>query len=84
MDDSKIDELRLIHGDLAMYLEKQHEAMSNGILAIAAIRGALASDHGLQKAYKASLRELSEDETFQANQDHENTLQNLLKRLSEW
>jgi hypothetical protein len=84
MDDAKMEELRLIHRDLATYLKRQHEATNNSILAVAAIRGALASNPDLQKAYKASLRDLTKDGTFQANQDHENTLQNLLKRLAEW
>ena len=40
MDDSKLEELRLIHRELVAYLKKQHETMSNSILAISAIRGA--------------------------------------------
>jgi hypothetical protein len=84
MDDSKISELRLIHKELATYLEKQHETMSNSILAVSAIRGALASDPALQKAYKASLRDLKEGGTFRENQDDENKFQNLLKKLAEW
>ena len=31
MDDSKLSELRLIHKDLATYLNNQHEVMSNSV-----------------------------------------------------
>jgi len=31
MDDSKLSELRLIHKDLATYLNNQHEVMSNSL-----------------------------------------------------
>ena len=84
MEDSKLNELRLIHKDLATYLKNQHEVMSNSILAISAIRTALESNPDLQKAYWASHRALSEDGTFQASQDYENTRQRLLKRLADW
>jgi hypothetical protein len=84
MDDSKLEELRLIHRELVAYLKKQHETMSNSILAISAIRGALESNPDLRKAYSASHRALTEDGTFHPTPDYENTLQKLLERLAEW
>ena len=84
MDDSKITELRHIHRNLAKYLKKQHKANSNCLLAVAAIREALKIHPDLQKAYRASLRDLSEGGTALANQDSTNTLETLLKSLAEW
>jgi hypothetical protein len=84
MDDSKIADLRQIHRNLAKYLKKQHKANSNCLLAVAAIREALKSHPELQKAYKASLRDLSEGGTALADQDSTNTLETLLKSLTGW
>jgi hypothetical protein len=84
MDDSKLEELRLIHRDLAKYLKKQHEAVSNGLLTMAALRMTLDSDPVFRKSYKTNLRALLEDGTFQASPTSENTLQTLLKRLADW
>lgn len=84
MDDAKLAELRLIHKDLAAYLKEQHEAMSNSILAVAAIRGALANNPTLQKSYRASLQDLTNDGTTQPALIFEQVLLRLLKRLEEW
>lgn len=85
MDDSKIKELQALHRDLAAYLKIQDEAISNGLLAVAAIRTALESNPDLQKAYKASLRDLSEGGTFQVGPNSSTVvLERLLKRLAEW
>ena len=84
MDDSKIKELRLIHKDLAAYLKKQHEAMSNCLLTAAALRKSLDSDPTLRKLYKTNRRALLTDETFQAGLSPSTSLERLLKKLAEW
>jgi hypothetical protein len=84
MDDSKLSELRLIHQDLAKYLKDQHEAMSNSILAVAAIREVLRQNPALQKSYEESLRDLKADGTIQPTPALEQTLLSLLERLAEW
>ena len=83
MDAPKINELRILHRDLAAYLEKQHEVLNNCIVAVAAIRGALATDPALQEAYKASLEEVKVG-IFLVDQGYENTHQTILKKLKDW
>jgi len=83
MDDAKVKELRLLHRELASYLKNQHKITNNCILAVAAIRGGLASDSALQKAYKASLAQVKAG-SFLVDQGYENTHQTLLKKLKEW
>jgi hypothetical protein len=84
MDDSKIVELRTILKNLAVYLKDQHEATKNSILAVAAIRGAVASNPPLQKSYEASLRDLKDAGTIQPSPALEQTLLTLLRKLDEW
>jgi ABC-type Zn uptake system ZnuABC Zn-binding protein ZnuA len=57
--------------------------LNNCIIAVAAIRGALASDPALQKSYKASLREVKAG-TFLVDQGYEDIHQAILKRLKVW
>jgi hypothetical protein len=84
MDDLKIKELRLILRGLADYLKAQHEAMGNCLLTVAALRKTVNSHTDLRVAYKANLHELSEDETFQAGLSSANTLEILLRKLTDW
>jgi hypothetical protein len=84
MNDPKIEELRLLHKDLAAYLKQQHEAVSNCLLTVAALRKTVETRTDLHEAYKAKIRELSEDETFRASLSSSNTLENLLQRLEDW
>jgi len=84
MDDLKIKELRLIHKDLASYLKKQHEAMSNCLITAAALRMTLNSDPNLRKLFETNRRSLLTDETFQAGLSPSTSLENLLKRLTDW
>lgn len=84
MDDKKIAELRNIHKGLALYLEKQHEATSNCILAVAAIREVLRQTPAFQKSYEVSLQDLKGVWTIQQSQDHAQTLSTLLERIEDW
>jgi|HubBroStandDraft_1064217.scaffolds.fasta_scaffold699834_1 hypothetical protein len=84
MDGSKIEGLRAIHRDLAVYLKKQHEAMSNCLLTAAALRKTLDSDPNLRKSYKTNRQALLTDETFQAGLSPSTSLERLLRRLAEW
>jgi hypothetical protein len=84
MGDVKMEELRLIHRDLAAYLKKQHEAMSNCLLTVAALRKSVETRTDLHEAYKAKVQELAKDEIFRGSLGSTNTLETLLQRLADW
>jgi len=58
--------------------------MSNCLLTVAALRKTVTAHTDFREAYKANLRELSEDGIFQAGLSPSNTLESLLRRLTEW
>jgi len=84
MDDSRLNELRLLHRDLAAHLKEQHQVINNNTIAIAAIRKVLETRPDLQKSYKESLRDLKDDATIQPTPSYTHVFERLLKRLSEW
>jgi hypothetical protein len=84
MDDPKIDELRLIHKDLTTYLEQQHEAMRHCLLTVVALRKTVETRTDLHEAYKTKVLELAKYHTFQGSLSSSDTLETLLRRLTDW
>lgn len=84
MDAPKINELRLLHKDLATYLEKQHKILNNSLLAVAALRMTVDTDPTLRKLYWTNLRDIAKGGIFLTDRDYANTLESLLKKLKDW
>jgi hypothetical protein len=94
MDDSKIEELRVIHRDLAKYLEQQSETILTLRKVVAAIQQTLDNDSApqgggsdLSKHYKAHLASLTPTASPRPNLTEvlsQEEVNSLVKKLTEW
>jgi hypothetical protein len=84
MDDVKIQELRVLHNDLARLLSQQHEVILSTANVVGAIRQTLEGDPALSKKYAANLESLKLNAQLQPNPMQAGVLQGLLRRLREW
>jgi hypothetical protein len=84
MDDSKIEELRNIHRDIARFLGEQHEIILSHALVISAIRETLQGDPALSGKYEANLQSLKDAEHARPNPTQAGMVRGILRRLSEW
>jgi predicted ThiF/HesA family dinucleotide-utilizing enzyme len=84
MDESKIDELRLIHRDLARLLGEQHEVILSQRLVIVALQRTVEGDPALSKKYVACLQALKSDPSARPNPMQAGFVQKLLDRLKNW
>ena len=90
MDESKVQELRAIHDDLAHYLVAQNEILVSVTRAVAAIQHALDNDSApqgghsaLSNKYRERLAALIASESLRPNPSVL-ALGSLVKKLNEW
>ena len=84
MDDSKLDELRLIHRDLARFLGEQHEIILSHALVISAIRQTLQGDPALSAKYEANLQSLKAAGHARPNPMQAGLVHKFLNQLKNW
>ena len=84
MDESKIEELRSIHRDLARYLGEQHETIEGMAVVIGALRKTIEDDSVLSKKYKVHFQSLTSNESGQPNRVQAGILHEFLTRLRNW
>ncbi len=91
MDDSKVNELRIIHKELAQYLVEQSEIILILRKVVAAIQQTLDNDSAAQgghsalsKAYKENFAAQASSVSPQPNPLAAVTLNSLVNKLNEW
>lgn len=84
MDDSKVQELRLIHHDLAKVISAQQEVIATLRLVVAAIQKTLANDPDLSEKYGAFLGDQISPAFPQPNPTQARLVAALVTRLDEW
>jgi hypothetical protein len=83
MEQAKIDELKIIHRDLAELLEKQHEFVLEVAPIVRAICQTLEGEASLGGKYKAHHQRLIKSSLDQTNREAVH-VQQVLKRLKDW
>ena len=84
MDEEKIEELRLMHHDLAKFLGDQHELLLSHMLVIAALRKTLEGSSTLAKKYAENLASIKSDASALPSPTQLGVAQTLLRKLRSW
>ncbi|WP_263352848.1 hypothetical protein [Acidicapsa acidisoli] len=84
MDDSKLEELRTIHRELARLIGNHQEAIEGFAIVIAALRKTLQGDPTLSEKYEANFQVLQADESSRPTPQQAGMVQGILRNLSEW
>ena len=84
MDETKIQDLRRLHGELARYLGEQHETIEGMAIVIGALRQTIEGDPDLSGKYAAHYESLKSSESARPNPMQAGVLQGFLNRLRNW
>ena len=63
MDESKLEELRIIHHELAVFLRQSHQELNGVALVVGALRKTLEDDPAFASKYKKNLQDLQAQES---------------------
>ena len=86
MDDLKVQELRILHRDLARFLGEQYKSVEGMSVIVAALRKTMEGDPNLVAKYRANLQSLKDAASAKKapQSSAENAASGFLNRLSSW